>query len=122
MRYIKILNIYFSNSLQSIIAHPAAFWIFFISKSIRYGLFFMFLYFLSSSIGSVGGYTASQMLIFYLVFNLVDTTSQMLFREVYRFRPLVVSGGFDGVLAKPFPPLLRVLIGGPDYIDLSILA
>lgn len=121
MRILKIVNIYFSNSLQSIIAHPAAFWMFFVSKFIRYSLFFTFLYFLSSSIGSVGGYTSTQMLMFYLVFSLVDTTGQMLYREVYRFRPLVLNGGFDGVLAKPFPPLVRVLVGGPDYIDMGIL-
>ncbi len=99
-----------------------AFWIFFISKFIRYGLFFMFLFFLSSSIGSVGGYTSTQMLTFYLVFSLIDTTGQMFYREVYRFRPLVLNGGFDGVLAKPFPVLLRVLVGGPDFIDMGILA
>lgn len=121
MRYFKIIRLYFLNSLQSIMANPMAFWFFFISKFIRYGLFFVFLYFLSSNLVSVGGYSSSQMLIFYLVFNLIDTSAQMLYREVYRFRPLVISGGFDGVLTKPFSPLVRVLVGGPDFIDMSIL-
>lgn len=122
MRYLKIIRLYFLNSLQTIMADPLAFWFFFISKSIRYGLFFAFLYYLSSSLVSIGGYSAAQMMIFYLVFNLIDTTAQMLYRETYRFRPLVITGGFDGVLAKPFPPLIRVLIGGPDFIDMGILA
>lgn len=121
MRYLKIIRLYFLNSLQSIMANPMAFWFFFTSKFIRYGLFFAFLYYLSSEVVSVGGYSSSQMLIFYLVFNLIDSTVQMLYREVYRFRPLVITGGFDGVLVKPFPPLLRVLVGGPDFIDMGIL-
>ncbi len=102
-------------------ANPWAFVVFFISKLIRYSFFMLFLYLFTSNLTSLGDYSASEMLIFYLIFNLVDTSSQMLFREVYRFRPLVISGGFDLVLSKPFPPLLRVLVGGPDFIDLSIL-
>jgi ABC-2 type transport system permease protein len=94
---------------------------FFISKLIRYSLFLTFLYFITTGVTQLGDYTGLQMLTFYIVFTLIDTTSQMLYREVYRFRPLVISGGFDGVLTKPFPPLLRVLVGGPDFIDLGIL-
>jgi len=121
MRYLKIIGLYFQNSLQVIITQPLAFWMFFTSKLIRYGLFFVFLYFVTRSVGTLGGYTPVQMLTFYLVFNLIDTASQMLYREVYRFRPLVISGQFDWVLVKPFPPLIRVLVGGPDFIDLGIL-
>ena len=44
---------------------------------------------------------------FYLCFNVVDTIGQMLFREVYRFRPLIISGGFDMVLVKPLSPWLE---------------
>lgn len=121
MRNFKIIYLYFSNSLQMQLSNLAGFSVFFISKILRYGLFFMFLYLLSSSLTTLGGFTTIQMLFFYLVFNIIDTLSQMLFREVYRFRPLLVSGGFDMVLTKPYSPLIRVLLGGPDFIDLGIL-
>ena len=49
---------------------------------------------------------------------LIDVISQFLFREVYRFRPLVVSGEFDLVLVKPVSSLFRSLAGGADVIDL----
>ena len=48
----------------------------------------------------------------------MDIFSQFLFREVYRFRPLVISGEFDLVMAKPINALFRVLMGGADIIDL----
>lgn len=67
------------------------------------------------------GYSRQQMLMFYLIYNLIDTTAQMMFREVYRFRPLIVFGGFDAVLTKPFSPIIRSLFGGPDFIDLGVL-
>lgn len=84
-------------------------------------MFAFFLYSLFSGIAVLGGYTRPQILIFYLIFNLIDTTSQLLFREVYRFRALVVSGGLDLVLAKPMNPLIRCLLGGPDFIDTGML-
>jgi len=40
--------------------------------------------------------------------------AQLLFRDVYRFRPKVVSGDFDLILVKPINPLFRVLLGGAD--------
>lgn len=121
---IKILRVtwrYFVNSLEQNISGPTVFLMFFVSKFIRYALFVSFLYYLGSGVKIIGGYSWEQMLFFYLVFILIDTIVQMFFREVYRFRPLVISGGFDMVLAKPFPPLVRCLLGGPDYIDLGVL-
>jgi ABC-2 type transport system permease protein len=61
------------------------------------------------------------MLFFFLTFNFIDTVTQLFFREVYRFRPMVVSGDFDLVLIKPINPLFRALIGGADPLDLLML-
>jgi ABC-2 type transport system permease protein len=121
MKNLKIIYLYFSNSLQQLLLTPSIFIMFLFTKIARYGLFLIFLYFLVSGLSSVGGYTKYQILLFYLTFNLIDTLAQLLFREVYRFRPLVVSGNFDLVLVKPFNPLLRSLLGGPDFIDMGIL-
>ena len=121
MKYFKIIFLYFQISLQSQLANLPIVVMFFVNKLIRYGMFLIFLYFLVSSAGNLGGYTTPQVLFFYLIFNIIDSTVQMLYREVYRFRPMIVSGNLDTVLVKPFPPLLRVLLGGPDFIDLGIL-
>jgi len=80
-------------------------------------MFFVFIFFLVTKTSTLKGYSANQAIIFYLSFNLVDTMSQLLFREVYRFRGLVVSGELDGILIKPYHPFLRILIGGIDFLD-----
>lgn len=121
MKEFKVIKIYFTNALQQSLASPIVFWMFFVSRLLRYGLFLFFIYLMTMQIRSLGGYTPTQMLVFYLCFNVVDTIGQMLFREVYRFRPLIISGGFDMVLVKPLSPLIRALLGGPDFIDLGIL-
>ncbi len=90
-------------------------------KIIRVLLFLGFLFFLFKGAGGLGGYTKNQIIFFYLSFNLIDTLAQLFFREVYRFRPLIVSGNFDFVLLKPVNPLIRVLLGGADVMDLMML-
>lgn len=121
MKELKVIIKYSNNSFQQTFSNLPIFSIFLISKIIRYFMFAFFLYSLFSGIAVLGGYTRPQILIFYLIFNLIDTSSQLLFREVYRFRALVVSGGLDLVLAKPINPLIRCLLGGPDFIDTGML-
>ena len=121
MKELKIIHLFFSNSLQQSLTNLPIFIMFLFSKICRFGMFAGMLFLMAHSLKTIGGYTASQMLIFYLVFNLVDTLAQLLFREVYRFRPMVVSGGLDMVLTKPLNPLVRVLFGGPDLIDAGMV-
>jgi len=92
-----------------------------LGKLLRFLMFFFFVYLLVSKTKVLKGYGLSQAVFFYLTFNIVDTASQLLFREVYRFRPLVVSGQLDTVLIKPFHPFLRILLGGVDFLDLLML-
>jgi ABC-2 type transport system permease protein len=67
---------------------------------------------------ALAGYSIQQTVFFFLTFNVVDILAQFLFREVYRFRPMLVSGDFDLVMVKPMSSLFRVLMGGADVIDL----
>jgi ABC-2 type transport system permease protein len=68
-------------------------------------------------VNSLAGYSLNQTLFFFLTFNIIDVISQFLFREAYRFRPLIVSGDFDLIMTKPMSALFRVLMGGSDFID-----
>lgn len=95
--------------------------VFFAGKFLRFLFFLIFLLTVFTRTQSLAGYTGNQMIFFYLSFNLVDTVTQLLFREVYRFRPLIVSGDFDFALVKPMSPLIRVLVGGADSLDLGML-
>lgn len=95
--------------------------VFFVGKFLRFLFFLLFLITIFTRTQTLAGYSSNQMIFFYLSFNLVDTVTQLLFREVYRFRPLIVSGDFDFALVKPMSPLLRVLLGGADPLDLGML-
>lgn len=95
--------------------------IFLIGKLLRFVLFGVFLIALFTNTTFLANYTVMQMLFFYLSFNLLDTVTQLFYREVYRFRPMVVSGDFDLVLVKPINPLFRALAGGADPLDLLTL-
>lgn len=105
------------NAFLMTLSSKKLFAMFLIAKLLRFGFFTAFLFFLVKGSDSLAGYSINQTIFFFLTFNLVDVTAQFLFREVYRFRSLVVSGDLDLVLAKPMNSLFRVLMGGADVID-----
>ena len=91
-----------------------------IGKLLRFAMFFMFVYYLVFNTKLLAGYTLPQTVIFYLTYNIVDSVAQLFFREVYRFRPLIMTGEFDTILVKPYHPFMRILIGGLDPMDAFI--
>lgn len=106
------------NSFVMVISQKLSLSVFLIGKIFRFVFFFLFLFFILKGSGTLAGYTGTQVIFFFLTFNVIDIVSQFLFREVYRFRPMIVNGDFDFVLAKPINPLFRALLGGADVIDL----
>ncbi len=117
----KIWWQYTLNSFQQILLNRTAVLLLTSGKIIRIALFFIFLMFLFQGAKTLAGYNRNQIIFFYLSFNLVDTFAQLFFREVYRFRSMVVSGSFDFYLVKPMNPLIRILLGGTDLMDLLVL-
>lgn len=95
--------------------------IFLLSKALRFALTLGFLLVLFTQTKTLANYDALQFTFFFLTFTVVDTVTQLFFREVYRFRPMVVSGDFDLVLVKPMNPLFRALAGGADPFDLFMM-
>lgn len=95
--------------------------LFFIGKVLRFMFFLLFLILLLSKTQVFAGYNMWQVILFYLTYNFIDSTTQTLFREVYRFRQQVVSGSFDLILVKPVSSLFRSLFGGTDLLDMLTL-
>lgn len=95
--------------------------VFTLGKIVRFAFMFFLLFFIFQRTRVLKGYSFQEAALFYMIFNLVDTTSQILFREVYRFRSLVVSGILDTILLKPYHPFLRILVGGVDILDVFLL-
>lgn len=95
--------------------------IFTLGKLLRFAFFFFFLVVLTSKTKAIAGYSFWEVILFFLTFNIIDTMTQFLFREVYRFRSYVVNGDFDFILIKPLSPLFRSLFGGSDILDIPVL-
>lgn len=106
------------NSFVMVISQKLSLFVFLTGKILRFTFFFLFLFFILKGAGTLAGYSGNQIIFFFLTFNIVDVVSQFLFREVYRFRPMIVNGDFDFVMVKPINSLFRVLMGGADIIDL----
>ncbi len=94
--------------------------LFILAKILRYLIFLYFLFVLVSKTNSIAGYSLWQVILFYASYNLIDTTTQLLFRDVYRFRYQIINGYFDQVLIKPISPLFKSLFGGIDLMDAPI--
>lgn len=94
--------------------------LFILAKILRYLMFLLFLFILVSKTKTIAGYSFWQVILFYASYNLIDTTTQLLFRDVYRFRSQIINGYFDQVLLKPISPLFKSLFGGVDLLDLPI--
>lgn len=116
--YLKIWWIMSKNSFITVFYSKVALMIFLTGKVLRFSFFLVFLFFLLKGTNNLAGYNLNQTLFFFLTFTLIDSISQFFFREVYRFRPHLVSGDFDLVLVKPINALFRSLMGGADVIDL----
>jgi ABC-2 type transport system permease protein len=119
--YLRIWLMMGKNSFMIILNQKKLFALFLTGKFLRFIFFISFLYFLVIGSNNLAGYNVNQTIFFFLTFNLVDVTAQFLFREVYNFRNLVVSGDLDLILVKPISPLFRVLLGAPDAIDFVTL-
>ncbi|HUS52136.1 MAG TPA: ABC-2 family transporter protein, partial [Candidatus Bathyarchaeia archaeon] len=92
-----------------------------LGKIVRFLFFFAFIFVVIRSTNFLAGYNSHQVIFFFLVFNIVDLSTQFLFRAVYGFRPLVVRGEFDFYLVKPLPSFFRPLFAWADVLDLVVL-
>lgn len=119
--YFKVWLTMAKNSLLNWSANRRVLFTFLAGKVIRYIAYFGFLYLLVSGTGGILNYSKEQTLFFTATYVLIDVTAQFFFRSVYSFRRLVVTGDFDLILVKPSNALFRVLLGGPDPIDLITL-
>lgn len=120
-RNLEIFWLFSVNSIKVTFANKLGVVFFSIGKVMRFVMYYFFIYQLLSHTKVLSGYTLNQTLIFFLTFNTIDGIAQLFFREVYRFRPLIVSGDFNTILVKPYHPFLRILVGGIDILDLLMV-
>lgn len=120
----KYLKIWLKTSILSVQEHLAArgaCLLYIIGKLIRFFSFVILLYRIMPRT-NLAGYTLDQILLFFLVFNLLDIFGQLFFRGIYWFRADIISGKFDQTLLKPLNPIFQVLTSRTDLLDLPLVA
>lgn len=120
----KYLNYWLKTSqlsFQSLISTRPASMMFMAGKFIRFFFFLWFIYAIEERVSQVAGYNISELVIFFLVFNLFDLFGQLFFRGIYSFRSDVVSGNFDFSLTKPINPLFQIMTKHTDFLDVPLL-
>lgn len=120
----KLLRVWFAIAkiaVQDQMISSLSGYLFLVGKIFRFLFLFVFLFSVLSATKTLSGYTREQVIVFFLVFYLVDTMSQSLFRGVYWFRALIVSGDYDFDLLKPMPSFFRPVFGWTDIFDLITL-
>lgn len=105
------------NALQMTFVNRWANVLFVIGKSVRLIIMLTFLWLLKNNVNSVAGYSAAQMLVFYVTYQFLDTLLQVFYRGAYTFGNKVRDGSLDGILSRPINPLFRILTGEPDIND-----
>lgn len=115
--YFSLFKSFSKLSIFSILRARFAVFFFLIGKLIRFLFFYIFIHNLAYTAKSIGDFSPSFIILVFLTYSIIDALGQMIFREVYKFKPLVVSGDFDIILTKPYNPLCRCLLGGIDILD-----
>lgn len=92
-----------------------------VGKIFRFVFFFTFLIAIFRHLPSLNGYTAFEVVLFFLTFNIVDVGAQFLFRGLYGVKYLIDEGDFDKILTQPAHPLFRISFMGVDFLDLLTL-
>ncbi len=111
-----------SNVLQQTFISPWTNALFFFGKSVRFAMMMVFLFVIRQSGATMAGYSTQQLVVFFLVYQILDVSTQILFRGVYMFTALIREGRFDAYLSKPISPLFMALTGHPDLNDTLFLA
>jgi len=91
---------------------------FLLGKMIRLFFFFAFMTAVFQHVETVAGYSLVETALFFMTFNLVDMTAQILFRAVYGARRTVNEGDFDFYLVQPCSPLFRMTCSTVDFLDI----
>lgn len=120
-KYLKIWLLLSKNSFETFAHYRLGALVFFLGKIARFLFFLLFLVFLTAKVEVLSGYNVWQVLLIYMTFNFIDASTQMLFREVYRFKQHIITGNFDMLLVKPVNVLFRLLLGGTDLLDFITL-
>lgn len=120
-RYLRIWARMGAMSLQGQLSHRLGSAGFLLGKMIRMLFFLAYVVAVFRHTETLAGYTMTEIVVFFLTFNLVDITAQALFRGIYAARRVIQDGDLDTYLTQPCSPLFRLACTSLDFLDLATL-
>lgn len=120
-RYGQIWLTYGRLAFQINFVHRGMLVFFLLGKVARYAIALIVMLTLRNNIDAMGQYTMDQVLVFFIIYTIIDSVAQTLFRGVYDFSWKIRDGALDFDLIKPLNPLFRSLLGSPDINDVIFL-
>ncbi|MFA7301248.1 MAG: ABC-2 family transporter protein [Candidatus Shapirobacteria bacterium] len=117
----KVWVIMAKNSLQNKLLSPSSSIIFILGKLFNYVFSVLIIYSIFNQVSTIKNFTLPQAVIITLVYSLIDSITQFLFRSLYSFRPILLKGDFDLDLLKPLPSFFRPMLSGPDFLDVPMI-
>lgn len=106
---------------QQIVNARGAAILFIFGKLFRLATAFLLLYVVVGKAKFIAGYSLNQAVFLLVLFNLIQTITQLLLRGVYIFRQKVVDGTFDFYLLNPLSELFYSLFSYTDPMDVIAL-
>ncbi|MGB9883325.1 MAG: hypothetical protein ACPLRN_02305, partial [Microgenomates group bacterium] len=94
-RHLKIFIAFCKAYLKIVLQSRAGMVAFTLGKMLRFLFFLGVILVVFKKTATLNGWSLPQVILCYLTFNFLDTATQMLYREVYRFRSLLISGNLD---------------------------
>jgi len=119
--FFKVWVIMAKNNLQSRLLTPTSSMLFILGKLFNYVFSVLIIFSIFNQVTNIKDYTMSQAVIITLVFSLIDSITQFLFRALYQFRPILLKGDFDLDLLKPLPSYFRPIFSAPDFLDVPMI-
>jgi ABC-2 type transport system permease protein len=120
-KYFRIWVRTASMAMQAQLTYRLGSFGFLVGKMIRLVFFFAFVVAIFQHVQTIAGYNLVETALFFLTFNVVDMTAQILFRGVYGARRIVSEGDFDFYLIQPCDPLFRMVFSTVDFLDIVTL-
>lgn len=117
IRYLRIWWLLALASIQETMINRGTNLFFLLGKAVRLATTILVLLMFAGKVTELAGYSLKQIYVFFLFYNLVDLTSQMLYRGVYLFAQQIRRGELDFLLTKPISSLFLSLVGKPDIND-----
>ncbi len=109
------------NNLQNRLQTPSSSVLFILGKFFNFVFSVLIIFSIFGQVSTIKSYDLPEAIIITLVFNLLDSITQFLFRSLYMFRPILIKGDFDLDLLKPLPSYFRPIFSVQVFLDFHMI-